>query len=51
MAALPPEENRPVEENIVTVMPPKEVGPIILRQAAANGDAKALFEIGYYLLY
>lgn len=27
-------------------LPPKEVGPIILRQAAASGDIKAQFEIG-----
>jgi len=27
-------------------MPPKEVGPIALRQAAASGDPKALFEVG-----
>ncbi|MCF6322266.1 MAG: peptidoglycan-binding protein [Rhizobiaceae bacterium] len=27
-------------------MPPQEVGPIALRQAAASGDAKALFEVG-----
>ncbi len=27
-------------------MPPKEIGPIALRQAAANGDLTALFEVG-----
>ena len=37
-------------EQVVTLapvpMPPETVGPIALRQAAANGEPKALFEVG-----
>jgi localization factor PodJL len=40
VASLP----APTESDLVDV--PAEAGPVILREAAAEGDAKALFEIG-----
>ncbi len=45
VAAAPP-TSEPVAEPLASVpMPPETVGPIALRQAAAAGDAKALFEV------
>ncbi len=44
--ALLPETTPKTVEVVEIPMPPKELGPIALRQAAANGDPTALFEVG-----
>ncbi len=44
--ALLPETTPKTIEVVEIPMPPKELGPIALRQAAANGNPTALFEVG-----